>query len=81
MTSGCRVQPPPAPAEHSHYVESSDEEEGGFTLIELMIVVADYRHPGGHRHPELHSLPGQVQAVGGEDQPEGHFHGPEGVLR
>ena len=25
-------------------------DQKGFTLIELMIVIAHHRHPGGHRH-------------------------------
>jgi len=33
----------------------------------------DHWHPGRHRHPELPAVPGEVEAVRGEDEPGGIF--------
>jgi len=58
----------------------------GFTLIELMIVVAIHRDLGGYRHPELPAVSDEVAPVRGEDQPPGDpdlvnfFPGRKGLL-
>src|SRR2546428_189502 len=40
----------------------------------------DHRHSRGDRDPELHQVPGAVEAERSEGEPQGHLHGAEGVL-
>ena len=37
----------------------------GFTLIEMMVVMADYRHPDGHCYTQLQGLHSAQQSFGG----------------